>query len=285
MDDWEIAIDRQVIESPQRVITFDRLERTDTGRAGSSPQDSTSLMANAPASGIRLPFMVWQEKRLTRWILALDFDESVPWNQDTWNILFHVTQRLSAILGQTDFVIRPNLTDIEPGEAIAKFLALTRDDAGIQATGAELRLRGAKGMKSVLRIGEPLPETREQDWRSVLGEGGKGKAAGYSVRQWVDGPAWSMPLWVGPFVVGDLRCSFADGPELEPRCNELFRTIPGLWSRLTCELRSPIWKPIRFRKGDTRDGVTTWKEQLVMLPLNFEDKSSDSAAVELFARL
>ena len=101
---------------------------------------------------------------------------------------------------------------------------------------------------------------------AVRGSGVAAEARSYGVLQ--QDLAWSIPLRLGSFDVGDLRCVLHPSADVEQRRDTLLGTVPALWSRLACGLQQHILQDFRLTALPGKDGVTNWKERLTLLAIN-----------------
>ncbi|MCO6455881.1 MAG: GAF domain-containing protein, partial [Pirellulaceae bacterium] len=218
------------------------------------------------AAGVRIPVVAWTGRQTIRGTLALDFREPVTWTQNEFVLLFHAARRLSAILSKTDdYVIHPAAFTLHPALAVASLVALTREHEGIRAAGAELRFREHGHLHPAVQLGQPVPDS-PGPWPLVSGTGIAAEARGYGVRQ--RDLAWSIPLRLGSFDVGDLRCSLEPAPDVQQRRDVLLGIVPALWSRLACELQQHILQDFQLTPRPAAAGVTKWSENLSLVPIN-----------------
>jgi hypothetical protein len=193
-------------------------------------------------------------------MLALNFQEPIDsWTADEFELLFHASRKLAAILAGTPHVIRPECFGLPAPVALERFLSFPREDRAIAADWTELRLRYGDGLETVARQG-PGDDGGAEEWRP-LSRGPAGEEAAFGIRERSDGRAFSFPLRLGPYDIGDLRCGISGG-DCRRRRDELIRTVPSLWSRLAFGM-ARFWE-VLFRPREVRPGVTVWDESLAL---------------------
>jgi GAF domain-containing protein len=221
------------------------------------------------ASGIRMPLVAWTGHNLFEGVLSLDFANPVAWTGDEVEILFHATRKLAAILGVTDHpgvadhVISPEcFTSMSPRTVLDQFVSFPTEKLG--ADWAELLLKHADRLQPVGQSG-PRPADLPHVWRPLTAQEDE-DAAGFGVKAAGDRRTCAIPLRLGSFDAGELRCRLGR-PDFERLRWQVVGVLAGLWCSLTFGMQR-FWD-VTFERHEVRPGTHVWGERLRWRPLEF----------------
>ena len=207
-----------------------------------------------------VPVVAWHGRHLLEGVVALSFQREIStWSPNECDLLFHASSKLSAILSSTPHVIRPECFQLAAAVALDRFAAFPRKEPAIRADWTELRLRYSDELETVARQGSHTSAAPDV-WQPVKTGPMSGEEAS-GIQERADLRAISFPLRLGPSEIGDIRCGFAQG-DCQRQRDELLRTLPGLWSRLTFSM-SKFWK-VSFTPKKVAPGITAWKADLTL---------------------
>jgi hypothetical protein len=234
----------------RKIVTFDH--------AAVRCEDGHAIVAEA-----RVPLVAWNGRHLLEGFLALSFQApSHAWTGNEVELLFRASQKLAAVLASTPHVIRPECFQLPASLALEHFVSFPQEHPRIAAAWSELRLEAAGRLETVGRPG-PAPARGPEEWQPP-GPAAGGEEAAFGIRERADRRAVSLPLFLGPYEIGQLRCGFAAGDADRGR-DELVRTVPGLWSRLTSGLSDlhKFWE-VHFSRHEVEPGVAVWDERFAL---------------------
>jgi hypothetical protein len=241
-----------------RLHLFDRRKIVTFDHAAIRCEDGHAIVSEA-----WVPVVSWNGRHLLEGFLALSFQTpSRTWTGRELELLFRASQKLSAILASTPHVIRPECFQLPAPLALEHFLSFPQEHQAIAAAWSELRFQAAGRVETVARPG-PVAAQGPDEWRPLSGSPG-GEEAAFGVQERVDRRAVSFPLLLGPYAIGELRCGFPAGDAGRGR-DELIRTVPGLWSRLTSGLSGvhKFWD-VHFSRNEIEAGITVWDESFAL---------------------
>jgi hypothetical protein len=234
----------------RKIVTFDH--------AAIRCEDGHAIVSEA-----WVPVVSWNGRHLLEGFLALSFQTpSRSWTGKELELFFRASQKLSAILASTPHVIRPECFQLPAPLALEQFLSFPQEYQPIAAAWSELRLQAAGRVEAVARPG-PVATQGPDEWRPLSRSPG-GEEAAFGVQERVDRRAVSFPLLLGPYAIGELRCGFPAGDSGRGR-DELIRTVPGLWARLTSGLSGvhKFWE-IHFSRNEIEPGIAVWDESFAL---------------------
>lgn len=255
-DGWRAAL----ASAERKVVTFDGRGTGVLGRGAETVAE------------VWVPLLGWSGTHLLSGLLSVGFGKPVGWADFDFGRLVDASRKLTAILGGTDQVIHPDCFLLPTLSALRRFAAYPITHRAIAAEQCQLVFRDPSGERVRVR------QERRKDGPK---ERANGPAGGSPAGRWAsirshlaeevnafgagllpDRRTWRVPLRVGPFDVGELRCRFPTVRH-EAQRDELMRTVPGLWSRFSFGIEK-FWE-WRFAPGRARGGVTVW-EQVITLP-------------------
>jgi putative methionine-R-sulfoxide reductase with GAF domain len=239
--------------------------------------------ARGVAAGIRIPLIAWAGLHLVEGILSLDFGERFDrWSSDAVELLFRATRKLSAILGHTRHVIRPEWFQADCATALERFISFPRSHLGAEWTELLLNYGDRDHFQPVARWPRCY-DVPEVAWSRVDATVDEDAAAlGVAERRGVGKPACSIPLYLGPFHAATLRCGMAD-VEFPDRRRQFIGEVTGLWSALTFGMES--FSKVAFHPSPLGPGATSWDEQISWPELGRPAPRDPSSAGELPASL
>jgi putative methionine-R-sulfoxide reductase with GAF domain len=223
----------------RRIVTFEHDSETRAGVPG--------LVA-----GIRLPILAWTGQHVEKGILALDFLKPQRWSSEEFRLLVNATQQLTSVLGLRDQVIHPKCFHLTAGEALEQVLSFSCTEVGAQW--ADLYIQSGTRLEPVQRL-ESVSFKVPDRW---IDPKDNAEAADFGVQVDVSQDACSVPLRIGACDVGVLYCGFA-GHDIQNKRQELIRTIPGLWTRLTRDVEK--FGEVDFKPREVGKGITLWDHE------------------------